>query len=123
MLLSASASVAAPEGVVIGNTADAVYAFGSVAGLSVRSNEVQVTTTVVRTPAALELLLFAPVHPDARQLTVNETEFSTSGQSLGPFDLLPPPSPSAPTTPSSSDSPFRSWRAACCTGVNPSSSP
>ena len=97
--LSACASLAAPEGVIVSNTAEAVYAFGSVGGLVVSSNEVSVTTVVVRTSATLEIMQFAPEHPDAVPIAVFQTEFSTSGQSLGPYSLSPPPQSLSPDDP------------------------
>ena len=101
LALSAPAFAAhTPVGTIISNTAAATYADGPASGLITRnSNSVSVTTVMMRTRSAIELLQYAPSSPSAQMVSVAPSAYSTSGTAAGPFVTEAPPVPAGTSTP------------------------
>ncbi len=91
LLLPASVG-AVPPGTVITNSAQADYGVGGTA-LSSFSNPTTTITVVQRTVSNLELLQFAPTHPNPEMVLVPATLCSDDGTPTGTFTPLPPPHP------------------------------
>ncbi|MEN8007681.1 MAG: OmpA family protein [Candidatus Krumholzibacteriota bacterium] len=82
-----------PPGTIIDNIATANYSVDGTDNLFAESNLVTIVTVDLRTPAAIELLQYAPNRTDAEMVNVAQTSYSTDGTPTGVFMALPPPVP------------------------------
>jgi uncharacterized repeat protein (TIGR01451 family) len=80
-------------GTVIDNTAVARYSVDGTNNLTTVSNQVTIVTVELRTPAAIDLLQYAPARPDAEMINVAPTSYSTDGTAAGVFSVMLPPVP------------------------------
>lgn len=99
VLLGPAAAVqAVPPGTAIENTARALFRAGD-AARTVLSNTVTVTTTVMRTPSAIELLQYAPTVGAAEAVTVPFSGYSGDGEPGGAVEPAGAIYPAGGTTP------------------------
>ena len=91
MLLPSSAAGQTPAGTPIDNQATATYQLGATPGLIDLSNVHTVVVAVLRTPASVEFLRYAPGAPGAISVSIQPSRCSSTGLAGGPFTPVPPP--------------------------------
>ena len=92
-LIAAAARAEVPVGGVISNTAQVTYAAGSRTAIAGASNRLDLTVVPAATASTLEFLRYRPGVRSALSVQVTGTEYSASGEPIGPFRPLPAPVP------------------------------
>ncbi len=95
LVLSSGAAAQHLPGSVLSNTASATYATGARTGIALDSNRLDLTVVPTRTGSAIEFLRFRPGVRASIAVPVAVTEFSLSGEAVGPFQPLSAPVPLA----------------------------
>jgi uncharacterized repeat protein (TIGR01451 family) len=79
LFLVASPLYAVPAGTLIQNTASAQFDIGAATGITVNSNTVNVTTTIVRTSSTVSLLQYLPSVPTVNEETPSQCRSGAGG--------------------------------------------